>query len=157
MSLIIGTEYCKVDVSGRFRFPIALKRQLGTEDGRFVIRQSIYAECLELWTYASFETEVERLQQMLNPYNIEDRKILRKLTDANIIELDANDRLLIPAEQKGRVGKAKEVVLQSTGKYIEIWGRSAYDKMNDSATDFAEVVNKRLGDCDGVSLASIAE
>ena len=56
MSLILGKEYCKIDNNGRFKFPIALKRQLPTsEDGRFVIRQSIYAECLELWTYASFQ------------------------------------------------------------------------------------------------------
>ena len=93
MSLILGKEYCKIDNNGRFKFPIALKRQLpSSEDGRFVIRQSIYAECLELWTYASFQEEVEFLQKNLNPYNIEDRKLLRKLTDGNIIEFDTNDR-----------------------------------------------------------------
>ena len=64
MSLILGKEYCKIDNNGRFKFPIALKRQLpSSEDGRFVIRQSIYAECLELWTYASFQEEVEFLQK----------------------------------------------------------------------------------------------
>ena len=89
MALILGKEYCKVDSNGRFKFPIALKRQLETEDGRFVIRQSIYAECLELWTYASFREEVEKLQEKLNPYRREDRELLRKLTEGNIIELDS--------------------------------------------------------------------
>ena len=98
MALILGKEYCKVDSNGRFKFPIALKRQLETEDGRFVIRQSFYAECLELWTYASFREEVEKLQEKLNPYRREDRELLRKLTEGNIIELDSNDRLLVPAE-----------------------------------------------------------
>ena len=78
MALILGKEYCKVDSNGRFKFPIALKRQLESEDGRFVIRQSIYAECLELWTYASFREEVEKLQERLNPYRREDRELLRK-------------------------------------------------------------------------------
>ena len=92
MSLILGKEYCRIDNNGRFKFPIALKRQLpSSEDGRFVIRQSIYAECLELWTYASFQEEVEFLQKNLNPYNIEDRKLLRKLTDGNIIELKEDE------------------------------------------------------------------
>ena len=145
MALILGKEYCKVDSNGRFKFPIALKRQLETEDGRFVIRQSIYAECLELWTYASFKEEVEKLQGKLNPYRREDRELLRKLTEGNIIELDSNDRLLIPAEQKALVANAKEVVLQSTGKFIELWDRVAYDKMNTESSDFAEKAEALLG------------
>ncbi|MBR4773695.1 MAG: hypothetical protein IK010_04615 [Bacteroidales bacterium] len=145
MALILGKEYCKVDSNGRFKFPIALKRQLETEDGRFVIRQSIYAECLELWTYASFREEAEKLQEKLNPYRREDRDLLRKLTEGNIIELDSNDRLLVPAEQKALVAGAKEVVLQSTGKFIELWDRKTYDKMNTSGGDFALRAEQLLG------------
>ena len=144
MALILGKEYCKVDTNGRFKFPIALKRQLETEDGRFVIRQSVYAECLELWTYASFREEVERLQERLNPYRREDRELLRKLTEGNIIELDSNDRLLVPAEQKALVAKAKELVLQSTGKFIEVWDRQAYERMNSRGDDFAERAERVL-------------
>ena len=145
MALILGKEYCKVDSNGRFKFPIALKRQLETEDGRFVIRESVYSECLELWTYASFREEVEKLQGLLNPYRREDREVLRKLTEGNIIELDSNDRLLVPAEQKHVLAKAKEIVLQSTGKFIELWGRETYEKMNQSSRDFAEKAEALLG------------
>ena len=145
MALILGKEYCKVDSNGRFKFPIALKRQLETEDGRFVIRQSIYAECLELWTYASFREEVEKLQERLNPYRREDRELLRKLTEGNIIELDSNDRLLVPPEQKSVIAKAKEVVLQSTGKFIELWDRGAYDRMNQATGDYALRAEALLG------------
>ncbi len=145
MALILGKEYCKVDSNGRFKFPIALKRQLETEDGRFVIRESVYAECLELWTYASFREEVEKLQGLLNPYRREDREVLRKLTEGNVIELDSNDRLLVPAEQKHMIAKAKEIVLQSTGKFIELWGRETYEKMNQSSRDFAEKAEALLG------------
>ena len=123
-----------------------MKRQLpSSEDGRFVIRQSIYAECLELWTYASFQEEVEFLQKNLNPYNIEDRKLLRKLTDGNIIELDTNDRLLIPAEQKSYIKNAKDIVLTATGNFIEIWDYEKYTRMNGEETDYANLVNNRLG------------
>lgn len=145
MALILGKEYCKVDSNGRFKFPIALKRQLETEDGRFVIRESVYAECLELWTYASFREEVEKLQGLLNPYRREDREVLRKLTEGNVIELDSNDRLLVPAEQKHMIATAKEIVLQSTGKFIELWGRETYEKMNQSSRDFAEKAEALLG------------
>ncbi|MBR0169223.1 MAG: hypothetical protein IJQ14_00090 [Bacteroidales bacterium] len=145
MALILGKEYCKVDSNGRFKFPIALKRQLETEDGRFVIRQSIYAKCLELWTYASFQEEVEKLQEKLIPYRREDRNLLRKLTEGNIVELDSNDRLLVPAEQKSVIASAKELVLQSTGKFIELWDRKAYEEMNAQDTDFAAMAESLLG------------
>ena len=145
MALILGKEYCKVDSNGRFKFPIALKKQLEDEDGLFVIRESVYAECLELWTYASFREEVEKLQGLLNPYRREDREVLRKLTEGNIIELDSNDRLLVPAEQKHVLAKAKEIVLQSTGKFIELWSRETYEKMNQSSGDYAAKAEMLLG------------
>lgn len=145
MLLILGKEYCKIDSNGRFKFPVALKRQLEGDDGRFVIRQSLYAACLELWTYDSFRAEVEGLQKMLNPYNKEDREMLRKLTEGNIVELDSNDRMLIPNEQKRVVAESKEIVLQSTGKFIEIWDYDRYQKMNAAASDMSERVDARLG------------
>ena len=157
MALILGTEYCKVDSNGRFKFPIALKRQLETEDSRFVIRQSVNAECLELWPYASFQVEVGELQKMLNPYSIRDNQIMRKLTRANLVEMDSTDRLLIPPERKSVIGDAKEIVLQSTGKCIEIWNRQAYDKMNQETTDFASIVDKRLGELHGLPSAGDAD
>ncbi|MCR4811685.1 MAG: hypothetical protein K5867_03705 [Bacteroidales bacterium] len=145
MLLILGKEYCKIDSNGRFKFPVALKRQLETDDGRFVIRQSLYAKCLELWTYESFRAEVEGLQKMLNPYNKEDREMLRKLTEGNIVELDSNDRMLIPTEQKSVLQKSKEIVLQSTGKFIEIWDYDQYQEMNAQTADMSERVDARLG------------
>jgi len=79
------------------------------------------------------------------------------LTRANVVELDSNDRLLIPPERKSVIGEAKEIVLQSTGKCIEIWDRTAYDKMNNEIVDFASVVDQRLGELHGLSSASDAE
>lgn len=145
MSLLIGIEYCKLDSNGRFKLPIAIKKQLEGEDCRFVIRPSIYAECLELWTYASFEEEIANLQKELNPYSIEDRKMLRVLSAGNIVEIDTNDRLVIPGEQRGRLGDTKDLVLQSTGKFMEIWNHDTYNRMNEATTDYAKIIDKRLG------------
>lgn len=157
MALILGTEYCKIDSNGRFKFPIAFKKQLESSDSRFVIRQGFTAECLELWTYDSFQIEVQSLSKKLNDFNIRDRQIMRQMTRANIVELDSNDRLMVPPERKSVLGEAKEIVLQSTGKCIEIWERSAYDKMNDEITDFASIVDQRLGELHELPSAGDAE
>ena len=145
MSLIIGIEYCKLDSNGRFKLPIAIKKQLEGEDCRFVIRPSIYAECLELWTYASFEAEIAHLQKELNPYSIEDRKMLRILSAGNIVEMDTADRLVIPGEQRQRIKTSKDLVIVSTGKYMEIWDHDTYSRINEEVTGYAVKVDERLG------------
>ncbi|MBQ0159587.1 MAG: hypothetical protein KBT28_03040 [Bacteroidales bacterium] len=157
MALILGTEYCKMDSSGRFKLPNALKKQLETTDCRFVVRHGFTNECLELWTYDSFQNEVARLRKELNPYRIQDQQILRQLTRANIIEMDNSDRLMIPPERKSLLGDAKELVLQSTGECIEIWERNAYDKMNNEIIDLASIVDNRLGAKHELSSTSDAE
>ena len=145
MSLILGIEYCKMDSIGRFKFPIALKRQLEGDDHRFVVRRSLDAECLEMWTYESFEREIEFLKRELNRYNTEDRQMLRKLTAGNIVEMDQSDRVMIPGELRSGLKGAKDIVLQSTGDYIEIWDYDSYSRMTESETDYAPKVNDRLG------------
>lgn len=142
---MLGKEYCKIDNNGRFKFPIALKRQLGTEDCRFVIRPSIYADCLELWTYSNFEVELANLNKKLNPYSIEDRKLRRKLTEVNIIEMDSNDRLVIPNEQRGRLSDSKDIVLLPTCDCIEIWTYDKYCQVMEDGTDYAAMADSRLG------------
>ena len=73
------------------------------------------------------------------------------------VEMDSTDRLLIPPERKSVIGDAKEIVLQSTGKCIEIWNRQAYDKMNQETADFASIVDKRLGELHGLPSAGDAD
>ena len=70
-----------------------------------------------------------------------------------MIELDSNDRLLVPPEQKSVISKAKEVVLQSTGKWIELWDREAYDRMNQATSDYALRAEALLG-ADAVKIAA---
>lgn len=142
---MLGKEYCKLDGNGRFKFPIALKRQLETGDCRFVIRQSIYAKCLELWPYSEFEAEMEQLKQKLNPYSIEGRKLLRRLNEVNKLELDASDRLLIPNEQRDCIKNAKELVLLPYDRFIEVWDRDIFSSKEEDDTNFAALADQLLG------------
>ncbi|MDY5968543.1 MAG: hypothetical protein SPJ13_00785 [Bacteroidales bacterium] len=151
MALLVGKEYCKVDINGRFKFPNALKKQLEGDEMRFVVRDSDYADCLELWPYGSFMAEAEILQQRLNLYDKRDRRLLRKLSEGNIVELDASDRMMIPPEQKPRLHNAKDIVLQSMGKFIEVWDRDAYQRQDEENTDVATIANERLGSTGNVN------
>lgn len=158
MSLILGTEYCKVDSNGRFKFPIAFKKQLETEESRFYIRRGITPEYLELWTNEDFKNVAEKLSRSLNEFNTRDRGLKRRLLQAHQVELDNSDRMLIPGELLKMLGDTKEIVLQGTGDYIEIWNRSVYNEMmNDENYDLESEVNERLGTLYDLSSASDAK
>jgi MraZ protein len=147
MSLIVGVEYCKIDGSGRFKLPIALKKQLNsTEDNRFVIRNSIYNPCLELFTYASFQSEVKELQEKLNPYDPKAKRLYRKFTQANIIELDSFDRILIPSQQRQDVNIEKEIVVVASGKFMEVWDATTYKNIDKDNFDYEQAAMDLLGE-----------
>jgi MraZ protein len=146
MSILIGKEYCKVDANGRFKFPSAHKKLLATvlEEG-FIIRESIFDACLELWPRKEFERTTSEIINTLNPYNTDDRLIIRKLSEGNPVELDANDRILIPNDQKKSKKIDKDIVLIPKVNLIEIWDISAYEALSKSTVDLAALVSKRLG------------
>ncbi len=147
MSLIVGVEFCKVDSNGRFKLPVALKKQLvASDDLRFVIRKSIYNLCLELFTYKDFQQEVERLQANLNPYNPKAKRLYRRLMQANIIELDSNDRILIPVEQRTTANIDKDIVVVASGKYMEIWDAKTYESIDEDNFDYIGSAEELLGD-----------
>lgn len=149
MAILVGKEFCKVDPAGRFKFPVALKKALGelVSEG-FVIKESIFDPCLELYPRAEFEKEIETKVSKLNHYNPQDRLLIRKLSEGNPVELDSNDRMLIPAELKKSRCIGKEIVLISKINIIEIWDVEAYNKMNEVEFDFAKMAAERLGQID---------
>ena len=146
MNMLIGKEYCKMDANGRFKFPSAHKKLLSAvlEEG-FIIRESVFDACLELWPRKEFERETGEIISKLNPYNLEDRLIIRKLSEGNPVELDASDRILIPGDQKKSKKIDKDIVLIPKGNLIEIWDVSAYEALSKSTANLAELISQRLG------------
>ncbi len=52
---------------------------------------------------------------------------------------------MIPGEQRECIKNSKELVLLSTGKFMEIWDRDTYAELNKATTGYAEKVDERLG------------
>lgn len=146
MSSIVGIEFCKIDSNGRLKLPVALKKQLITsDDTRFVLRKSIYDSYLELFTYSDFQQEVERLQKNLNPYDPKAKRLYRRLTQANIVELDSSDRILIPMEQRTMANIDKDIVLLASGKFIEVWDAQTYNSLDQDDFDYISSAEELLG------------
>lgn len=148
MLALIGKEYCTVDSNGRFKFPSALKKQLiSVINNGLVMRSSIFGPYLELYPMAEWDIEIEKIKKRLNPYNPKDLILIRKLSEGNKIELDQNDRILIPSDLKKAGGISKDIVLISRINILEIWDVEKYNEVNDSSTmDYVAYANERLVD-----------
>jgi len=149
MLKVIGKDYCTVDSNGRFKFPSSLKKQLiSVIDSGFVIRESIYGNYLELYPMNVWEEEIEKIRKRLNPYNPKDIILIRKLSEGNKVELDNNDRLLIPGDQKKAKSINKDIILVSRINIFEIWDVEKYNEINNSTMDYVAYANERIGQFD---------
>lgn len=148
MSNIIGTYECKVDVKGRFMFPIAFKGQLAKTlaDG-FVIKRSIFRKCLELYPMNEWDLESKRINS-LNRFVKKNVDFIRKfMAGVKTVELDSTGRLLIPKDLISYAEIKKEIVLASVVNKIEIWDKSEYEAAVDYDPDeFADLAEEVMGD-----------
>jgi len=117
-------------------------------DSGFVMRESIYGDYLELYPMDVWEDEIEKIRKKLNPYNPKDIILIRKLSEGNKVELDNNDRLLIPGDQKKAKSISKDIILVSRINIFEIWDVEKYKEVNSSTMDYVAYANERIGQFD---------
>ncbi len=149
MTIFIGDYTCKIYAKGRVMLSAAFKKQMpAAAQDKFVIKKDIYQKCLVLYPMDEWERQNQLIQQNINPYNKEHSQFLREFyKDTAEVELDANNRFLIPARLLNLAGidKDKEVVLAGQLGKIEIWAKELYDKTSESINDFGDLANKILG------------
>ncbi|WP_121667207.1 division/cell wall cluster transcriptional repressor MraZ [Mesonia aquimarina] len=147
---LIGTYECKIDAKGRLLLPSALKKQLlpMLEKG-FVLKRSVFQECLELYPMSEWEVLMKRVNK-LNRFKKKNNDFIRRFTaGVKMIEVDGNGRLLVPKDLYAFAGLQKELVLSSAINIVEIWDKSKYESAIEDATDdFAELAEEVMGDLD---------
>lgn len=145
---ILGTYECKIDAKGRLMFPVAYKNQMGETAKRgFVIKRSIFKNCLELFPYQQWQDE-SRMVSKLNMFKKRNAEFVTKfMAGVKPVELDGSGRLLIPKDLLKYGGINKEIVLTSVVNRIEIWDKAAYENAVDyNADDFADLAEDVMGE-----------
>ncbi len=147
MTLLTYTYECKADSKGRVMLPGGLKKELTPvlNDG-FVIKKSVFNECLELFPKAEWDIEMIEINK-LNRYIEENLQFIRKfLAGVKPVELDNNARLLIPKDLISYAKIEKDIVLTAQVNKIEIWDKATYYKaINDDSVDFKKLTEKVMG------------
>jgi MraZ protein len=156
LKTLIGTYECKVDAKGRLMLPTTLKKQLGSLEGGFVLKRSVFQPCLELFPMSEWDKMMLKINK-LNRFVKKNNDFIRRFTaGVKMVEIDATGRLLIPKDLVVFARIEKDIVLNSAINIVEIWDKGCYENAIENATDdFAELAEEVMGnlndDEDGLS------
>ncbi|HQG38794.1 MAG TPA: hypothetical protein PLK15_06650 [Chitinophagales bacterium] len=127
MNALTGQYEVKVDGKGRLRMPTDLLRQIPENtNSKYVINKGL-DNCLRLYPIVQWNAITEEMNKNLNWFKSNEREFLRYFYQAATqIELDSNDRILIPKRLTDAVGIKDEVVILAFGEVIEIWNSDVY-------------------------------
>ena len=147
MTSFVGDYTGKIDTKGRVVFPSALKKQMqGASVEKFVIKKDIFEKCLIIYTTEEWERQNTILREKLNPYNKEHNNFLREYYRGTVeVNLDSNNRILLPARLLEHAGIEKEIYFSGQDKKIEIWSKEIFEKQIQEPDDFASLAEKILG------------
>ena len=142
MVTFIGKYTSKVDDRGRLVFPAPFKGAVPPgSDLRFVIKKSLYDNCLEMWSYAEWERESEKIREGLDFFNPEHVTFWRQyMRDCDIVEPDARlGRISISRYLLDAIGVNKEVVFFGINFKIEIWAKENFEASEISKEDYVAI------------------
>ena len=154
MIKFIGEYDSKLDEKGRAVVPSAFKaivsKELSKEnlsDISFVIKKSLFANCLEMYTYEQWEQESEQIKARLNFFNPEHDKFWREYSrERAFVTLDQKvGRIIIPKSLLTKIGVKKEIVFAGNDFKIEIWAKEKYAKTKMKESEFVNLATKILG------------
>lgn len=146
MVTFIGDFECRADAKGRIVLPAIFKKAAGTEELRFVIRKDLFENCLVMYPFSYWESELENLRERLNPYNRSHKQFLRDFFRGSAeVTLDGNGRFLIPKRLTDLIGADREFVLVGVDRHVEIWATGIYSAIKDDPDGLASLAESILG------------
>jgi len=147
MTTFIGDFSCKIDSKGRILLPSVLKRQMSPSScEKFVCKKDLFENCLVLYPMDEWERQNRIIRSKLNPYNKEHSRVLRGFyRETAEINLDSNNRMLLPKRLLNRAGIARDVILAGQNGKIEIWASDQWERILENEDEFAVLAEKVLG------------
>ena len=142
MTALTGQYEVKVDGKGRLRLPSDLLRQI-PEDTRskYVLNKGL-DNCLRLYPITQWNNITQELNK-LSYFQSKEREFLRLFYQAATqIELDSNDRVLIPKRLTEATNIKDEVVILAFHDVIEIWSSEIYYKNVKEPDNFAQMADE---------------
>ncbi|MDO5635986.1 MAG: division/cell wall cluster transcriptional repressor MraZ [Myroides sp.] len=146
MQPIVGTYECKIDTKGRVLIPAALKKQLTAVGEGFVLKRSVYEQCVELWPMSEWKLMMDKLNELNRFQRKADTFIRKFMAGVKVVDIDDAGRLQINKDLVEYAKLSKEVVFSSKINLIEIWDKDLYEQIiNDEDIDFGDLAEEVMG------------
>ena len=113
----------------------------------FVLKRAVFQNCLELYPINEWEELIKRVNS-LNRFKKKNNDFIRRFTaGVKFIEVDNNNRILIPKDLIEFSHIKRDIVCSSSVNIIEIWDKDKYENaIVDSREDFAKLAEEVMGD-----------
>ena len=129
MKTFLGKIDAKLDAKGRVFVPSVFRKVLSEEEKeRVVVRMEADERYLVVYPESVWNRQVVELQSKLNEWDPEDQMLLMQFVgDAEVLEFDAQGRVLLPKRLQARIGLESEVVFVGMVDKIAMWSKSMYE------------------------------
>ncbi len=146
MKTFLGKIDAKLDAKGRVFVPSVFRRVLSDDEKeRVVVRMEADEKYLLVYPESVWNRQVVELQSKLNEWDPEDQMLLMQFVgDAEMLEFDAQGRVLLPKRLQARLGLESEVVFVGMVDKIAMWSKDVYEEKFAKKASLAERM-KQLG------------
>ena len=130
MKTFLGKIDAKLDAKGRVFVPSVFRKVLSEEEReRVVVRMEADEKYLVVYPESVWNRRVVELQSKLNEWDPDDQMLLMQFVgDAEVLEFDAQGRVLLPKRLQVRMGLESEVVFVGMVDRIAMWNKSVYEE-----------------------------
>ena len=130
MKTFLGKIDAKLDAKGRVFVPSVFRKVLSEEEReRVVVRMEADEKYLLVYPESVWNRQVVELQSKLNEWDSEDQMLLMQFVgDAEVLEFDAQGRVLLPKRLQMRMGLENEIVFVGMVDRIAMWNKSMYEE-----------------------------
>ena len=146
MKTFLGKIEAKVDAKGRVFVPSVFRKVFSEEDReRIVVRMEADEKYLVVYPESVWNKQVLDLQSKLNEWDPEDQMLLMQFVgDAEMLEFDAQGRVLLPKRLQTRLGGDSELIFVGMVDRIALWSKSMYEEQFAMKEKLSEKL-KKLG------------
>lgn len=107
------------------------------------MRKDIFKDCLVLYPESVWNKTLDDLRSRLNQWNEEQQELLRQFVlDAEVLEIDANGRILISKRYLQMVDIASEIRFVGMIDTIEIWAKRKLEQSQMLPENFKKGIEK---------------
>ena len=130
MKTFLGKIDAKLDAKGRVFVPSVFRKVLSEEEREcVVVRMEADEKYLVVYPESVWNRQVVELQSKLNEWDPEDQMLLMQFVgDAEVLEFDAQGRVLLPKRLQMRMGLENEIVFVGMVDRIAMWNKSVYEE-----------------------------